>query len=48
MTARGGGCQYVVTVRHVNDADRAKHEEMGFHDGWGTAADQLGDLAASL
>jgi len=48
MTARGGGCQYVVTVRHANDADRAKHEEMGFHDGWGTAADQLGDLAASL
>ncbi len=48
MSAEGDGCRYVVTVRHANDADRAKHEAMGFHDGWGTAVDQLGALAATL
>jgi hypothetical protein len=29
---------------HKTNADRNMHEEMGFHDGWGTVAAQLADL----
>jgi hypothetical protein len=33
---------------HRNAADRETHEKMGFHEGWGTCADQLGEVAAGL
>src|SRR5436305_1481732 len=33
---------------HRNPADAETHAEMGFHDGWGTCADQLGEVAAEL
>ena len=26
---------------HRGEGDRKRHEEMGFHQGWGTALDQL-------
>jgi uncharacterized protein YndB with AHSA1/START domain len=39
------GTDYVAHVMHRNNADRNMHEEMGFHDGWGTVADQLAHLA---
>jgi uncharacterized protein YndB with AHSA1/START domain len=39
--AEGGGTRYSARVLHRNAADSRKHEEMGFHDGWGTAIDQL-------
>ncbi len=42
------GCTYTATVLHASDADRAAHEAMGFHDGWGAAAQQLADLARTL
>jgi hypothetical protein len=29
---------------HKNRTDRDKHEEMGFHDGWGTVTAQLAAL----
>jgi uncharacterized protein YndB with AHSA1/START domain len=32
-------------MMHGNDADRNMHEELGFHDGWGTVAEQLARLA---
>ena len=38
------GTEYVAHVMHRNSADRNMHEEMGFHDGWGTVAEQLATL----
>ncbi|MGH6643008.1 MAG: SRPBCC family protein [Bradyrhizobium sp.] len=38
------GTEYVSYAMHRNRADRDKHEEMGFHDGWGTVAAQLAAL----
>lgn len=35
------GTDYVAHVMHKNNADRNKHEELGFYDGWGTVAQQL-------
>ena len=37
----GAGTRYTARVLHGAEADRKRHEEMGFHDGWGTALDQL-------
>jgi hypothetical protein len=33
---------------HKNQADADTHEKMGFHEGWGTCADQLGEVAREL
>jgi uncharacterized protein YndB with AHSA1/START domain len=38
------GTDYVAHVMHRSPADRNMHEEMGFHDGWGTVAKQLAAL----
>lgn len=46
--ADGGGTTYDVLVRHADKAARDNHEKMGFFDGWGTVADQLGTAAAAL
>ncbi len=35
------GCKYTATVMHSDEESRKKHEDMGFHEGWGTALDQL-------
>lgn len=35
------GTKYTAVVMHDDKGSRARHEEMGFHDGWGTAFDQL-------
>jgi uncharacterized protein YndB with AHSA1/START domain len=43
--ARDGGTLYSSRVLHKSPEDAAKHEEMGFQDGWGTV---LGQLAAML
>jgi uncharacterized protein YndB with AHSA1/START domain len=43
-----GGTRYRALVRHKSDTDRQKHEEMGFHDGWGTCLNQLEALAGEL
>ncbi|SIQ71574.1 Uncharacterized conserved protein YndB, AHSA1/START domain [Rhizobium sp. RU20A] len=43
------GCtRYTARVRHWSEEDRKTHEEMGFHEGWGRATDQLAALAATL
>ncbi len=39
--ALGKGTRYVATALHPDEAGRRKHEEMGFHEGWGKALDQL-------
>ncbi len=41
LEARGKGTRYTALVMHSDEAGRKSHEEMGFHDGWGTALDQL-------
>lgn len=43
-----GGTRYSARVLHWSAEDRARHEEMGFHDGWGKATDQLAEVARSL
>ena len=40
----GRNTKYTAVVRHRDEAGRTKHEEMGFHDGWGAALDQLVQL----
>lgn len=41
---RGGKTQYTARVRHWTVADREKHEQMGFHEGWTQCAEQLAAL----
>lgn len=43
-----GHTKYTARALHWNAADREAHEKMGFHKGWGAAADQLESLAQSL
>ena len=44
----GGKTRYTARVRHWSAEDRKKHEEMGFHEGWSKATDQLVELVATL
>lgn len=41
-----GKTRYTARVRHWNDADCQSHLQMGFHEGWGKATDQLELLLA--
>jgi uncharacterized protein YndB with AHSA1/START domain len=38
---QGGGTLYRAVAMHRSAQDRAAHEAMGFHEGWGMALDQL-------
>jgi uncharacterized protein YndB with AHSA1/START domain len=38
------GTEYVAHAMHRNSADRNRHEELGFYDGWGTVTEQLAKL----
>jgi uncharacterized protein YndB with AHSA1/START domain len=42
--AKDGGTLYSSRVLHKSPEDAAKHEEMGFQDGWGTVLGQLADM----
>lgn len=44
----GGKTRYTAVARHRTAEDRAAHEKMGFHEGWGKCADQLAELATTL
>jgi uncharacterized protein YndB with AHSA1/START domain len=44
----GGKTRYTARVRHWTVEDREMHEKMGFHEGWGTCADQLAALVARI
>lgn len=48
MADHPDGTAYSALVLHKDAEDSRKHEEMGFHEGWGTCIDQLGELAARL
>lgn len=41
LESQGSATRYTATALHRDEATRKKHEEMGFHEGWGTVADQL-------
>jgi uncharacterized protein YndB with AHSA1/START domain len=43
-----GRTRYRAVAMHRNAADRDTHANMGFEQGWGTCADQLGDVAKGL
>ena len=45
---RKGGTKYTARALHKDDADRAKHEEMGFDQGWNAALDQLVALVKTM
>jgi uncharacterized protein YndB with AHSA1/START domain len=44
----GAGTRYAARARHWSGEACARHAEMGFHEGWGRAADQLEALARTL
>jgi uncharacterized protein YndB with AHSA1/START domain len=46
--APDGKTFYRAVAMHRNEADRETHEKMGFSEGWGKCADQLGEVAMSL
>jgi uncharacterized protein YndB with AHSA1/START domain len=41
LEPQGNGTKYTALVLHSDEEARRKHEEMGFHEGWGKAFDQL-------
>lgn len=48
LADEGSATRYTARCLHRDDADRAKHEEMGFFDGWGATIQQMEDAAKSL
>jgi uncharacterized protein YndB with AHSA1/START domain len=42
-----GYTRYVARALHGDPEARKRHEEMGFHHGWGAALDQLVELVRS-
>jgi uncharacterized protein YndB with AHSA1/START domain len=45
---QGKGTKYTAVAIHADEEGRKKHEEMGFHQGWGKALDQLVALVKKL
>lgn len=41
LEAQGARTKYTATVIHGDEESRSKHEQMGFHQGWSAALDQL-------
>ena len=48
LEPEGAGTRYTAIAMHVDEAKRKSHEAMGFHQGWGTALDQLVAVARGL
>jgi uncharacterized protein YndB with AHSA1/START domain len=48
LEERAGKTHYSVVVLHKDEADRKRHEDMGFHDGWNTCLDQLIEVVNRL
>ena len=46
--AGDGKTRYKAVALHKDMADKDAHEKMGFHEGWGTTAAQLEELAKEL
>lgn len=41
LESQGSGTRYTAYAIHRDEEGRKKHEEMGFHDGWGTVVTQM-------
>ena len=48
LAPEGKGTRYTAIAIHRDPEARKKHEEMGFHDGWGTCLDQLVEYSAKM
>ena len=48
MEPAGSGTRYRAVAVHGSPETRTEHEKLGFHEGWGTALDQLVELAPGL
>lgn len=48
MRPEGTGTRYIAMALHHNAEVKKQHEDMGFHDGWATALDQLVAHAKTL
>jgi uncharacterized protein YndB with AHSA1/START domain len=48
LEEHAGGTKYTARALHKDEAKREKHEQMGFHEGWGKCLDQLTALVAGL
>ncbi|MDQ7990120.1 MAG: SRPBCC family protein [Candidatus Dactylopiibacterium sp.] len=48
LADEAGGTRYTAQALHPSEEDRARHEEMGFHEGWGICIQQLEDYARTL
>ncbi|MCC2671652.1 MAG: polyketide cyclase [Armatimonadetes bacterium] len=46
--AHGTGTRYTALALHGDPATKDRHEEMGFHEGWGQALEQLIEVVKSL
>lgn len=47
LEPNGQGTRYTAIAIHGSEESRKSHEEMGFHDGWGTVAGQMVDYIKS-
>lgn len=41
LEPHGNGTKYTAIAMHKDEATKKQHEQMGFHEGWGKALDQL-------
>ena len=48
LESLGYGTKYTALVIHGDEEARKKHEQMGFHEGWGKALDQLVEVAKKM
>ena len=44
----GSGTRYTAIAIHADEDGKKKHEEIGFHEGWGKVLDQLVEFAKGL
>jgi uncharacterized protein YndB with AHSA1/START domain len=47
LERKGSGTRYTAIAIHGNEEARKNHEEMGFHDGWGTVVTQMTEYIKS-
>lgn len=48
LEPQGKGTKYTAIAIHGDEASTQKHEQMGFHQGWGAALDQLVAMAKKM
>jgi uncharacterized protein YndB with AHSA1/START domain len=48
LEPQGAGTKYTPIATHADEASCRKHEDMGFHQGWAAALDQLVALAKHM